>query len=70
MGSTHKCYCYKTATSYIYTLRQGTRLTNSIVDGRYKSRQGRNAAVRKLIQMYSERGIRINVIRGQRPPKK
>lgn len=70
MGVIHKCYCYKTATSFIYSLRQGNKITNSIGDGKYKSRQGRNAAVRKLIDLYAGKGVKIKVIRGERPPKK
>lgn len=71
MGVIHKCYCYRTPSGmYVYSLRQGTRISNSIADGKYKTRGGRNKAVQRIIKMYAAKGIRIAVIRNERPPKK
>ena len=47
----NKCYTYRDGEVYRYSLRAGNNNKNSLENGRYQSRQGRNARVRKLMAM-------------------
>ena len=49
MARLHTIYTYKKGDTYYYSIRSCNNHTNSLGTNKYKSRQGRNEAVRKLV---------------------
>lgn len=52
MANPHTCYTYRTGEVYRYSVRAGNNHSNSIENGKYASRTGRNLRVNKLRKLY------------------